>query len=1200
MEGAGLPPHYVEYHKILEDEINRQYGVGSSAKSQGSDPSLDVESPLALDLADRVAKLLEVPVAERLRELLKNTSRTEIAALILAKEVASGKYPLPEGQSPAEAAVRLGLAIVTDGVTVAPIQGVSAVRIKQNQAGSDYLSVEFAGPIRSAGGTESALTLVIADQVRKTLGLDKYNSTAFDDEVGRFVEELRIYERDVGNFQYKVTDQDIQKAMEKLPVEIDGVWTDDYEVVIHRNMKRIKENRVRGGALRVLNDGVVGKSKKLLQLLSQLGIDDWGWLSELSGGKQQGTDETKQSSSHFEEVISGRPVLSTPNRPGGFRLRYGRAPNTGIHAVGIHPAVATLLNYPIVMGTQIKVDMPGKGASIAFVDTLETPIVRLKDGSIVRVKDAEHGALLSHQLEKILYLGDILIAFGDFLENNYKLVPSAYVEEWWAQEFNEKFHRRYTSFDSGSKELLIDEYRLKLLIDAPLHVFPSFPEALRLSSVVQVPLHPRYLRYWDQLSAQDVINLRDGLALNRNESILSLRANVSLKHVLEKLGVEHSPLTETELIITDDEAKILLECLDLSRIRNKETPGEGWSNTVELVSKLAGVEIRNKSSTWVGVRVGRPEKGMPRKMRPPVQGLFPVGKSTGMSRDILVAAEKTGLSIEIVNSECPTCGTRTITAKCPLCDSNTILFKVCRQCNTRADSGTRCPKCGGQLRFSSPFQYPIKQEVKKASLRVDYSPQKPLKGVLGLTNELKIPERLEKVLLRQKYDLSVYRDGTIRFDATNVPLTHFKPRQVQTNIAKLREIGYSKDIHGDPLERDDQTVELLMQDVIVPFEAGTFLVSVAKYVDDLLVHQYNMEPYYKVENPQDLLGHLIVGLAPHTSVGIIGRVIGFSNAQACFATPYWHSAKRRDCDGDGDSILLLMDILLNFSKKFLPSIIGGLMDAPLLIQPLILPKEVQRQAHHMDIAFSYPLEFYALAEKKVSPTNVKCVEIVGNRLGTPRQYCDFGFTHDTNTITVKQNRSSYSTLVTLTEKLDRQIEIAEKINAVNPNEVVKSVLRTHLLPDIIGNTKAYTSQRFRCKDCSAKYRRMPIKGVCLTCNGELQPSVTRGSVEKYLQLGLRLSAKYDVGEYLRSRFVLASEELATLFKPEGHQSDINDYFSGTNQIAEPIIENVVTSGNVAQITNMEQLGMASDSSTKTSRIEKKKPKLVEQNQTTLF
>lgn len=1194
MEATNIPPHYVKYHKLLEDEIERQYGLARTAKSQGSDPSLDVESPLALDLADRVAKLLELPVAERLRELLKKSSRTEVAALTLAKEVASGKYPLPEGQSPAEAAVRLGLAIVTDGVTVAPIQGISAVRIRQNQAGSDYLSVEFAGPMRSAGGTESALTLVIADQVRKTLGLDKYNATAFDDEVGRFVEELRVYERDVGNFQYKVSDQDLQKAIENLPVEIDGVWTDDYEVVIHRNMKRIKENRVRGGALRVLNDGVIGKSKKLLQLLAQLGIDDWGWLSELSGGKQQGTDETKQSSSHFEEVISGRPVLSMPGKSGGFRLRYGRAPNTGIHGIGIHPAVATLLNYPIVTGTQIKVDMPGKGASIAFVDTLETPIVRLRDSSVVRVKDADHATLLSSKLEKILHLGDILISFGDFLEDNCKLVPSAYVEEWWAQEFKERFDTRYNSIESGSKELEISEEKIKRFIESPLHIFPTFSEALTLSKITRVPLHPKYLRYWDQLSAQEVVTLREGLESSENQSIISLRANISLKPILEKLGVEHSVLTE-EVIVTGLEAEILSECLDLSRIRGKEIPSDGWATTTELVSKLSGVEIRNKSSTFVGVRVGRPEKGMPRKMRPPVQGLFPVGRSTGTSRDILVAAENTNLAIEIINSECPTCGTRTITAKCPLCDSDTVIFKVCAQCGTRSDSGTRCPKCNGMLRHSSPFKYPIKQEVKKASLRVDYNPQKPLKGVLGLTNELKIPERLEKVLLRQKYDLSVYRDGTIRFDATNVPLTHFKPRQIQTSIEKLRAIGYSRDICGDPLERDDQTIELLMQDVIVPFEAGTFLVSVAKYVDDLLVHQYNLQPYYRVENPQDLIGQLIVGLAPHTSVGVVGRVVGFSNAQACFATPYWHSAKRRDCDGDGDSILLLMDVLLNFSKKFLPSIIGGLMDAPLLIQPLILPKEVQRQAHHMDVAFSYPLEFYALAKKKVSPTEVKCVPLVKDRLGTSKQYNDFGFTHDTNVITVKQNRSSYSTLVTLTEKLDRQIEIAEKINAVNPNEVVKSVLRTHLLPDIIGNTKAYTSQRFRCKNCSTKYRRMPVKGICLNCGGELQPSVTRGSVEKYLQLGLRLSSKYDVGEYLRSRFVLASEELATLFKPEGHQSDINDYFSGIAQ-TEPIINDI----EPILGPTIEPYSTISNDSNKSNNTLEKKKNPIEQYQTTLF
>jgi DNA polymerase II large subunit len=1185
MEAANLPLHYAQYHKSIEAEVDKQYDIAREIKSKGLDPSTTIESPLALDLADRVAKLLEVPIADRLRELLKN-SRTEAAALTLAREIASGKYDLPEGQSRAEAAVRIGLAIVTDGVTVAPIQGVSAVRVKQNQGGSEYLSVEFAGPIRSAGGTESALTLVIADQVRKSLGLDKYNATAYDDEVGRFLEELRVYERDVGNFQYKVSDEDVQKAIEKLPVEIDGVWTDNYEVVIHRNMKRIKENRVRGGALRVLNDGVIGKSKKLLKLLSELNIDDWAWLSGLSGGRQQGTDETKQSSSHFEEVISGRPVLSMPARPGGFRLRYGRGPNTGIHAIGIHPAVSILLNYPVVMGTQIKVDMPGKGASIAFVDTLETPIVKLNDGSVVRVKDSQHAAILATKVTEMTYLGDILVSFGDFLENNCKLVPSPYVEEWWIQDFQARFNERYSSKESGSKELTLDLTELNLLFENPLHAFPTLPEALNISRILQIPLHPKYLRYWDQLSPPEITSLRDGLLLARDHSPLELTVDISLKAALERLGVEHSVLLDRRVIVTGLDAEILIECLDLKRVRHNEIPGDGWSTPLELVSKLAGVEIKNKSSTFVGVRVGRPEKGMPRKMRPPVHGLFPVGRSLGMSRDILVASENTALTIEVVNLECPKCQVRSTTKKCPKCDSDTVLFKTCTQCGTRfVDSPeTKCIRCGGPIRHSSPFNYPIKQELKKASNKLGYSPQKPLKGVLGLTNDLKVPERLEKLLLRQKYDLSVYRDGTIRFDATNVPLTHFKPKQIQTNIEKLKQLGYTKDIHNHPLERDDQTLELLMQDVVVPFEAGSFLVSVAKYVDDLLVHHYNGRPYYNARNPEDLIGHLIVGLAPHTSVGIVGRVIGYSNAQACFATPYWHSAKRRDCDGDGDSILLLMDVLLNFSKKFLPSIIGGLMDAPLLIQPLILPKEVQRQAHHMDIASSYPLEFYVATEKKAAPTELKCVELVQNRLGSPSQYCNFGFTHDTDTITVKQNRSSYSTLVTLTEKLDRQIEIAAKIRAVNPDEVVKSVLRTHLLPDIIGNTKAYTSQRFRCKKCSAKYRRMPIKGVCLQCGGELQPSVTRGSVEKYLQLGLRLSEKYDVGEYLRSRFVLASEELATLFKPEAHQSAINDYLGPPEQASD------VTSRTIQPDTV--------ESSDANNRSDKKKA--VEQYQTTLF
>jgi DNA polymerase II large subunit len=1139
------------YEGTISKELQDQFDFATNLKETGVDPTVTVESNVATDLADRVAKLLDVPIAERLRHLLTE-GRTEIAALRIAEEVASGKYPV-SSVNQAEAAIRIGLAIVTDGVTVAPIQGISAVNIKQNLNGSSYLSVQFAGPIRSAGGTESAFTLVIADHVRKTLGLEKYSAMSFDDEPSRFVEELRVYERDVGNFQYKISDEDVRRTLDNLPVEIDGVWTDNYEVVVHRDMHRISTNRLRGGALRVLNDGVVGKSKKMLKLLRELGIDDWNWLSQLSGGKQQGTDETKATSSHFDDVISGRPVLSMPGRTGGFRIRYGRAPNTGIHAVGIHPTVSALLNYPIVTGTQVKVDMPGKAASVAFVDTIDTPIVRLHNGAVIHVKDVEHALALAPDLESIIYLGDILVSYGDFLENNTKLVPSAYVEEWWSQELRTLLNKMYTTLDKAEESLGVKTSFLERLISDPTYT-PSFADAITLSEKIGVPLHPKYLLYWDQLTPEQILNLRQAFRMSKKEGEEGflgkkngssiLLAPVSVKPILETLGAEHSCVDHDIVILVDTSAQIISRCLALDTL---EEAVQTWTNSLELVSALAHLPIRAKSSTFVGVRVGRPEKAMPRKMRPPVQGLFPVGKSSGLSRDILNTLHMDSLVIELANLDCPECGYRAFSAKCPICRRATQQFKVCVDCGSKYHDTTRvtCTKCKGKLKLSSLFSYPIKQELKTAAARVQYNPVKPLKGVLGLTNETKIPERLEKVLLRQKYDLSVYRDGTIRYDLTNVPLTHFTPKQIHVSIVKLNELGYTHDIKGDPLENEDQTLELFSQDIVIPFEAGTFLIAVSKYIDDLLLHYYLSEtPYYQINNLEDVLGQLVVGLAPHTSVGIVGRIIGYTNAQACFASPYWHSAKRRDCDGDGDSIILLMDVLLNFSRKFLPSIIGGLMDAPLLIQPLILPKEVQRQAHHMDVTSCYPLEFYKQTLDKQSPTSVEPImDIIKHRLGTREQFEHFGFTHNTSSITVKQSRSSYSTLVTLTEKLDRQIELAQKIKAVNPDEVVRSVLRTHLLPDIIGNTKAFTSQKFRCKKCGSKFRRMPIRGNCLNCGSDLQPSVTRGSVEKYLQLGLKLSQKYNVGVYLQSRFLMAAEELSTLFKAEGYQLDMKDYLT---------------------------------------------------------
>jgi len=262
LSGIKMPDYYRNYYSDLSKDTFTIFEKAADAKSSLVDSSGIIEPKIAFDLADRVSKMHEIDIAGPLRELLKINGK-EISALIFSKAIALGEYSLPEAtlEEKLDLAVRVGLAIVTEGVTIAPLQGISEVKIKKNKDGTDYLSVSIAGPMRSAGGTESAVTMLIADHVRKAVGLSKFQADSFDDETGRFVEELRIYEREAGNFQFHILDEDIIRVISNLPVELDGVDTDPFEVVNHKGMTRIKTDRVRGGALRVLNDGLIGRAK---------------------------------------------------------------------------------------------------------------------------------------------------------------------------------------------------------------------------------------------------------------------------------------------------------------------------------------------------------------------------------------------------------------------------------------------------------------------------------------------------------------------------------------------------------------------------------------------------------------------------------------------------------------------------------------------------------------------------------------------------------------------------------------------------------------------------------------------------------------------------------------------------------------------------------------------------------------------------
>lgn len=1113
-----MPEYYLDYYKHLSDDTYSIFEHVAKAKSSLVDSSGVIEPKIAFDLADRVAKMHEIDIADPLRELLKINGK-ELSALILSKEIALGKYSVPDAplEEKLDLAVRVGLAIVTEGVTIAPLQGISEVKIKKNKDGTDYLSVSIAGPMRSAGGTESAVTMLLADHVRKTVGLSKFIANSFDDETGRFVEELRIYEREASNFQFHILDEDIEHVISNLPVELDGVDTDPFEVVNHKSMARIKTDRVRGGALRVLNDGLIGRSKKLLKRIELYNLDGWEWLNDLKGAVQTGDNQEDAAAKRMREVITGRSVLSMPNKLGGFRLRYGRACNTGFAAVGIHPVIAEILDHTIAVGTQVKIDIPGKGATVAFVDSIDTPTVRLGNGDVVKIRDIKHGLEIKGDIEKILHLGDILISFGDFLENNAQLIPSGYVEEFWTEELKQKIQK----YEPDNQYL--NQYLDKI---------PSLDEALKISLDFQIPLHPHYLYFWDKISPEQLARLLEPKKLDET----SIEYPIQTKKILENLGTPHKIKGDSSIILEGQEAKIFFNLL--FRVKPVITD----LSVPQILSKSSGIQIKNKFSTSIGVRIGRPEKAAPRLMKPPTHTLFPVSNKGGATRDLLKASKNEDFFTNISNRFCSKCNQPSIGIKCTLCGEKTTITYKCFRCNNDALTEPFCEKCKRKASAHSHKKFPLKSRLFLAQENMGLRAKRPFKGVKELINQDKIAEPLEKGLVRQHFDLTTFKDGTVRFDATNSPLTQFKPSWIGTSIQKLKELGYSHDIEGDPLENSDQILELRMQDVIIPYESGKYLVSTCKYIDTLLEKFYKTSLFYNVKNSAELIGHLIIGLAPHTSVGIVGRIIGYTETHVCFATPNWHSAKRRDADGDADSIMLLADSLLNFSRQFLSDRIGGLMDAPLLVQPLVLPHESQPQAHNLEVTRSLPLEFFESTLKQVKASDVTSVEIIKSRLETTRQFHDYFFTHTTVSLTTSKSRSAYSTLGSMLDKFDMQVRNAELIDAVNTSEIVSNVISTHLVPDIMGNLRAYARQHFRCTGCGKSFRRMPLIQTCV-CGHKLIPTITKGSVEKYLKLAKRLVEKYDVGEYQRGRIHALSDEIELVFgkNTAGDQALLTDY-----------------------------------------------------------
>ncbi|MFC3477753.1 DNA polymerase II large subunit [Halobacterium litoreum] len=1186
-----MRPEDEAYFESLESDLDDAFDVAERAKRRGDDPKPEVEIPVAKDMADRVENILGIDgVAERVRDLEGEMSREE-AALELVEDFVEGTvgdYETDAGK--VEGAVRTAVALLTEGVVAAPIEGIDRVEVNANDDGTEYVAVYYAGPIRSAGGTAQALSVLVADYARSLLDIDEFKPR--DDEIERYAEEVALYDSETG-LQYSPKDKETKFITENCPVMLDGEATGNEEVDGFRDLERIDTNSPRGGMCLVLAEGIALKAPKIQRYTRNLDEVEWPWLQDLidgtigedagddeadgedgesdaasddgdaedAGDEPDGPPRVDPSYKFLQDLIAGRPVFGHPSKEGGFRLRYGRARNHGFATAGVHPATMHLLDDFLATGTQIKTERPGKAAGVVPVDSIEGPTVKLANGDVRHIESPEDALEVRNGVVEILDVGEYLVNYGEFVENNHELAPASYSPEWWVQDFA----------DAGAD--------VQALRDSPFADLddPDADQAIEWATEYDAPLHPAYTYLWHDVTVEQFVALADAVVdAEREDGDLALAPDDEVRATLEALLVEHRQ-REDALYVPDwvplarslgvGEARSASESPSGASLREAEdlakewdslsADARDWPNAMRAVEEVAPFDVQERAPTRIGNRMGRPEKSESRDLSPAVHTLFPIGEAGGAQRDVGDAARYAPdmadtpgeIDVRLGERVCPDCDEHTYEATCPDCDTWTDPHYECPDCGITAEpdeSGrVECPRCERELDNVETQTVDVQDEYRSALQSVGERENAfdVLKGVQGLMSSEKVPEPMEKGVLRAKHDVTAFKDGTVRYDMTDLPVTAVRPRELDVTVDHFRDLGYDEDIHGDPLEHDDQLVELRVQDVVLSDGAAEHMLQTADFVDDLLTEYYGLDSFYELDERDDLVGELVFGMAPHTSAAVVGRIIGFTSAAVGYAHPYFHAAKRRNCDGDEDCVMLLMDGLLNFSKSFLPDKRGGQMDAPLVMSSRIDPSEIDDEAHNVDIDREYPKEFYEASREMADPGEVDdLVTIAEETLGTDEEYTGFGHTHDTTDIHLGPALSAYKTLGSMMDKMDAQLELSRKLRSVDETDVAERVIEFHFLPDLIGNLRAFSRQETRCLDCGEKYRRMPLTGDCRECGGRVNLTVHEGSVNKYMDTAIQVAEDYDCREYTKQRLELLDRKLESIFENDKNkQSGIADF-----------------------------------------------------------
>ncbi len=459
------------YFKYIDEHLDKAYKVAQKARAKGYDPKDHVEMPIAKDISERVEGLISVAapqllgsgVAKRISKLEEEYGKLDWrVGLQISYEVAKEDFcKFKDKKEAMEIGVRVGFAYLTLGVVSAPLEGFIGFEIKKRRDGKEYLAMSFAGPIRAAGGTAGAVVVLLGDYVRKKMGYSEYDPD--ENEVKRYHTELMDYNDRCVRLQYCPTEEEADFLIKRIPMEITGDPSEKFEVSNFKDLPRIPTNVIRGGMCLVVGECLIQKAPKVNKRIEdwgkEFGMEQWLFLKDFlslqkkikakAGGGEKNEDKKSEEKpkilpnyKFISDLVAGRPVFTFPMEKGGFRLRYGRNRTSGFASCSMSAQTMEILDDFVGVGTQLKLERPGKATVITACDTIEPPIVKLKDGSVKRLETVEEARKLTGEVEEILHLGDLLIGYGEFSENNHPLIPNGYCEEEWALELIEKLNEK--------------------------------------------------------------------------------------------------------------------------------------------------------------------------------------------------------------------------------------------------------------------------------------------------------------------------------------------------------------------------------------------------------------------------------------------------------------------------------------------------------------------------------------------------------------------------------------------------------------------------------------------------------------------------------------------------------------------------------------------------------------------------------------